>query len=218
MAAPSPARAAPPAATAPPASEDALLAALLRGLSDLRNPPAALTPELMELIGVLLREAVQGTLHLLLTRQEIKRELRAEMTMIAAQANNPLKFSPTVEVALAHLFGPGVRGFMPADAAMQDAFNDLRAHQFGVMTGMRAALAPLLARFDPAELEKKIVAKSALGGLFAAQKKARLWDQFVHSYGEIASEAEDDFHNVFGKAFVAAYEDQMTRLKSGNLK
>ena len=41
--------------------------------------------------------------------------------MIGAQANNPLKFSPTVEVALAHLLGPGVRGFMPAEAAIRRA-------------------------------------------------------------------------------------------------
>lgn len=133
--------------------------------------------------------------------------------MIASQANNPLKFSPTVEVALAHLLGPGVRGFMPAEAAMKDAYDDLRAHQFGVMVGMRSALAHLIARFEPSALEQKIAAKSALDALFLANRKAKLWDQFVALYATIASEAEDDFHALFGKAFVAAYETQMERLK-----
>ena len=60
---------------------------------------------------------------------------------IAAQANNPLKFSPSVEVALDHLLGTGVmRGFMGPTEAMRDAYTDLRAHEFGVMVGMRAAL------------------------------------------------------------------------------
>ncbi|MDP9994085.1 FHA domain-containing protein [Variovorax boronicumulans] len=196
------------------ASDDELLAAFLRGLASTHQPPEMLTPGLMERIGSMLRSATEGTLQLLLTRQEFKREVRAEVTMIAAQANNPLKFSPTVEVALAHLLGPGVRGFMPPEAAMRDAFNDLRAHQFGVMVGMRAALAHVITRFEPEELEKKISAKSALDAIFAANRKAKLWDQFVALYGGIASEAEDDFHNLFGKAFLEAYEEQMARLKS----
>jgi len=203
-----------PAAAPRTASDDELLAAFLRGLASTHQPPEMLTPGLMERIGSILRSATEGTLQLLLTRQEFKREVRAEVTMIAAQANNPLKFSPTVEVALAHLLGPGVRGFMPPEAAMRDAFNDLRAHQFGVMVGMRAALAHVIARFEPEELEKKISAKSALDALFSANRKAKLWDQFVALYGGIASEAEDDFHNLFGKAFLEAYEEQMARLKS----
>jgi len=196
------------------ASDDELLAAFLRGLASTHQPPEMLTPGLMERIGSILRSATEGTLQLLLTRQEFKREVRAEVTMIASQANNPLKFSPTVEVALAHLLGPGVRGFMPPEAAMRDAFNDLRAHQFGVMVGMRAALAHVIARFEPEELEKKIASRSALDALFSANRKAKLWDQFVALYGGIASEAEDDFHNLFGKAFLEAYEEQMARLKA----
>jgi len=209
-----PAPVAPPVAPRRAASDDELLAAFLRGLASTHQPPEMLTPGLMERIGSMLRSATEGTLQLLLTRQEFKREVRAEVTMIAAQANNPLKFSPTVEVALAHLLGPGVRGFMPPEAAMRDAFDDLRAHQFGVMVGMRAALAHVIARFEPAELEKKISARTALDALFSANRKARLWDQFVSLYGGIASEAEDDFHSLFGKAFLQAYEEQMARLKS----
>ncbi len=208
--APAPAR----APQAAPVPADALLAAFLRGLGSMHQVPDALTPGLMERVGALLRSSTEGTLQLLLTRQEFKREVRAEVTMIAAEANNPLKFSPTVEVALAHLLGPGMRGFMPAEAAMRDAFDDLRAHQFGVMVGMRAALAHVIERFGPEELEKKIAAKSALDSLFAANRKAKLWDQFVALYGGIASEAEDDFHALFGKAFLEAYEEQMARLKA----
>ena len=191
-----------------------LLAAFLRGLGPVHQTPTTLTPALMERIGSLLRSSTEGTLQLLLTRQELKREVRAEVTMIAAQANNPLKFSPTADVALSHLLGPGMRGFMPAEAAMKDAYDDLRAHQFGVMVGMRAALERLIARFGPEELEKKIAARSAIDSLFAANRKAKLWDQFTALYSTIAAEAEDDFHTLFGKAFLQAYEEQMARLKS----
>ncbi|MGB3069926.1 MAG: type VI secretion system-associated FHA domain protein TagH [Ottowia sp.] len=203
-----------PASPASQAADHELLAAFLRGLGPLQQSPAQLTPGLMERVGEMLRTSTEGTLQLLLTRQEFKKEVRAQATMIAAQANNPLKFSPTVEVALAHLLGPGMRGFMPAQAAMRDAYQDLRAHEFGVMVGMRAALAHVIERFEPSELEKNIAAKSKLDAIFSANRKAKLWDQFVALYGSIAKEAEDDFHSLFGKAFLKAYEEQMERLKA----
>lgn len=213
---PRPTAAAMGSAAVPPTADAELLAAFLRGLTITHQAPTALTPELMERMGTLLRSATEGTLQLLLARQEFKREVRAEVTIIAAQANNPLKFSPTVEVALAHLLGPGVRGFMPAEAAMRDAFHDLRAHQFGVMVGLRAALAHALERFEPAVLERKIATKSKLDALFTANRKAKLWDQFVALYADIALEAEDDFHSLFGKAFLQAYEEQMARFKDAD--
>lgn len=190
-----------------------LLAALLRGLGPLQQAPTMLTPGLMERIGDMLRSATEGTLQLLHTRQEFKHQVRAQVTMIAAQANNPLKFSPTVEVALAHLLGPGVRGFMPAEAAVRDAYQDLRAHEFGVMVGMRAALEHVIRQFAPEALEQNIATRSRLDAIFSANRKAKLWDQFIKLYAEIAREAEDDFHTLFGKAFLKAYEEQMERLK-----
>lgn len=216
---PAPAPAPAVAVHAPPQGEqaagDALLAALLRGLGPMQSTPELLTPGLMERLGELLRTSTEGTLQLLHTRQEFKHEVRAQVTVIAAQANNPLKFSPTVEVALAHLLGPGMRGFMPAEAAMRDAYQDLRAHEFGVMVGMRAALEHVIKQFAPEALEQNITAKSRLDAIFTANRKARLWDQFVKLYADIAREAEDDFHTLFGKAFLKAYQEQLDRLAGG---
>ena len=217
---PQPHAEAPPVAPVPPqpvgsANDDVLLAAFLRGVGSTHQMPAALTPELMERLGTLLRTSTDGVLQLLLTRQEFKRGLRSEVTMISTEANNPLKFSPSVEVALAHLLGPGVRGFMPAEEAMSNAFADLRAHQFGVMVGLRAAFAHVLEVFTPEKLEQRIADKSRLDALFSANRKARLWDQFCQLYAGIATEAEDDFHSLFGKAFAKAYDEQMERFRSG---
>ena len=208
---------APASASAPAAGShlDAeLLAAFLRGVGSTHQMPIALTPGLMERIGSLLRSSTEGTLQLLLTRQEFKREVRAEVTVIGAQHNNPLKFSPTTEVALAHLLGPGVRGFMPAQEAMADAFHDLRAHQFGVMVGLHAALEHVLKRFTPDQLEKRLTEKTMLDGLFAANRKAKLWDQFCALHATITQEAQDDFQQLFGQAFSKAYEEQMARFKA----
>lgn len=203
----------PSTAHAQASSGDALLDALRRGLGIPLSPPAGLTPELMEQIGVVLREATQGTLDLLTARALTKREVRAEVTMILSKGNNPLKFSPDVSFALSQLLVPQGRGFMPADEAMRDAYDDLRAHQFGFMAGMRAALAGVLKRFEPDALEARVASRGMFDNLLPGSRKARLWDLFEQMYGEISREAEDDFHALFGREFLRAYEEQIERLQ-----
>ena len=210
---PSPAAAAPPR-PAGPDTDPALLAALSQGLGVPGLRLDALTPELLLLIGQLLRESTRGAVELLVARAALKREMRAEMTMIVARENNPLKFSPSVEVALQHLLAPTSPGFMPAASAVRDAFDDLRAHQLGVMAGMKAALDGVLQRFDPQQLEAKLSTRSAIDSLLPATRKARLWESFQQLFSQLSSEAQDDFDELFGKAFLRAYEAQLDRLQA----
>ena len=207
---------APAAAPTPATSADiaALTAALREGLGVHNLPPETLvlTPALMRLMGRLVHEATRGTIDLLVARAALKREIRAEVTMIVTRENNPLKFSPSVDVALGHLLSPPVRGFMESDKAMRDAYDDLRAHQFGFLAGMRAALEGILRRFDPARLEGKLTEKSFLSALLPAKRKASMWDAFTEMYGQISAEATDDFHELFGKEFLRAYNEYIDQL------
>lgn len=206
--------ASPRAAAADSADIAALTAALREGLGVHNLPPETLvlTPTLMRLMGRLVHEATRGTVDLLVARAALKREIRAEVTMIVTRENNPLKFSPSAEVALGHLLSPPARGFMEADKAMRDAYDDLRAHQFGFLAGMRAALEGILKRFDPATLEAKLTEKSILASILPAKRKARMWDVFTELYGQISSEASDDFHELFGKEFLRAYNEYIDQL------
>ncbi|MEN9628905.1 MAG: type secretion system-associated domain protein TagH [Pseudomonadota bacterium] len=194
------------------AGTDELLRALLEGLGHLQAPITTLTPTLMKLIGTLLAESVRGAVDLLQARASVKREVRAEVTAIRPKQNNPLKFSPTATLALQHLLGPPVPGFLRADEAMRDAYRDLRAHELAVMAGMRSALAGLLQRFDPKTLETRMAGKSGLELLLAGGRRAQLWEAYQELFGQLSAEAEDDFHQVFGRAFLQAYEEQLDRL------
>ena len=207
------ARPGPAAPAADAGQRGELLDALLAGLEAPNLRLDTLTPETMQLIGQLLRESLRGTVELLVARAALKREMRAEMTMIVARENNPLKFSPSVEVALQHLLGPQTAGFMAPAPAVRDAFDDLRAHQLGVMAGMRAALEGVLRRFDPQQLEGKLTHRSAIATLIPATRKARLWESFQELFAQLQAEAQDDFDELFGRAFLRAYEEQLDRLR-----
>lgn len=217
--APSAAKPAPvPPSAAPAAASEALTRAFLAGLGMPNlQLPEGMTPEMMERVGRLLREATQGTLDLLLARATTKREVRADVTMIVSTDNNPLKFSPDVSAALQHLLVPPPGpGFLGPIAAMRDAYDDLRSHQFGFMAGLRAALAGVLKRFDPAILEQRLSQKTMLDSLLPMNRRAKLWDLYIALYRDIAVEAEDDFHALFGREFLRAYREQVERLSQGN--
>ncbi|MBK9663411.1 MAG: type VI secretion system-associated FHA domain protein TagH [Nitrosomonas sp.] len=202
-------------------NHEELLQAFLTGvgLSNL-DKPIELTPQLMNQIGQLLRMSTQGTLDLLQARALVKREMRAELTMIMSRENNPLKLSPSVEAALMHLLFPKAReqGFMPPLQAMKDAYNDLRSHQLGFMAGMRAALSGMLGRFNPNQLEKRLGQKTLVDSVFSLNRKANLWDMFTDRYDDISSEVEEDFHVLFGKEFLREYEAQIAKLEMDDKK
>jgi type VI secretion system FHA domain protein len=210
---PAPAKPAAPARAAGSVADDPIIRALLRGmgLEELHTRRSA--EEIAELAGAMLREATGGTMGVLMGRAMTKRESRLEMTMISTQANNPLKFFPDADSALTQMMGGAMPGYMAPPRAFENAFDDLKAHELAIMAGMRAALAGVLKRFEPQAIEARLQVPSVMDKLLASSRKAKMWDRMVELYGELAGEADSDFHRLFGEAFSAAYEEQIERLR-----
>lgn len=212
-----PALAAMPAAPQPPASSSAnelsILQALLEGLGlpNLRTDraPEALAREL----GQMLRAATTGTMEVLMARALTKRESHIDMTMIVPRANNPLKFFPDVDTALTQMLGNQIPGYLPPVDAISGAFDDLKAHELAVIAGMRAALAAVVQRFDPARIEQRLTEPGRMDKLLPGGRKARLWDRLLQSYGELARDADEDLQRLFGEKFSLAYEQQVAKLR-----
>jgi FHA domain-containing protein len=207
---PVPVDTAPPVAAAPSAAGH-LAAALKRGLGVAGGAGPVIGPDEAQRIGALLRAMTGGTLELLTARMVAKRELGAAATQLRTRENNPLKFSPDVDTALSHLIGPPERGFLDPQTAVQEAFDDLRAHQVALLAGMRAALESVMSRFDPATLEKRLAPGGAFD-LIPANRRARLWSTYSDEYARIVSEIEDDFDALLGRAFLNAYQAQLQAL------
>ena len=190
---------------------DEVMQALLRGLglSGLRTTRSP--AETAELVGAMLREATSGTMAVLMARAMTKRESRLEMTVLGAQANNPLKFFPDAESALSQMLTNAMSGYMPPVKSIGSAFEDLKAHELAVIAGMRAALDGVLARFNPALIEAR-EPEGVMDKMMATTRKARMWERMVELYDDILREADDDFQHLFGEKFSAAYEDQIGRL------
>jgi type VI secretion system FHA domain protein len=134
--------------------------------------------------------------------------------MIQAVENNPLKFSINIEDALRHILNPNPgSGYLSPITAFEEAHEDIEAHMMAVMVGMQAALKAVLHRFEPEILEKRLGQQALLEKL-PLYRQAKTWELFTELYSQIAYEAEDDFHQLFGRTFSQAYEEQIRRLES----
>jgi FHA domain-containing protein/type VI secretion system protein len=148
-----------------------------------------------------------------MARALTKKESRIDMTMISVSANNPLKFFPNPDSALTQMLTNTMAGYMPPVQAIRGAYDDLKAHELAVIAGMRAALAAVLQRFDPARIESRLAVPSVMDKMMVSHRKAKLWDRLVVLYGEIAREADDDLQRLYGEKFSEAYEEQVARLR-----
>ena len=198
-----------PATAQDTAAARAFLAAM--GAGDLDISDADL-PETMARLGGVMNTLVAGVRSILMTRQSIKSEFRINQTVISAGANNPLKFSVSVEQAVEAMARPTTKGYLPAAEAAREAMDDIAAHEVAMMTGMEAALKGVLAELEPGKLSARIDADKSFTSLLT-NKKARYWDVFETQFEKISDQAENDFHELFSKAFAQAYQAQLERLK-----
>ena len=187
------------------------------GLDNARISPEA-APDLMRLFGGLYLEIVTGLMDVLRARSSLKNEFRMQHTMIRAKENNPLKFSGRVEEAIEHLVFNRGSGFLPPEAAFKEAFQDIADHQTAMVVGMRAAFESLLRRFDPEQLEQRVIKGKKIGNLLPVNRKASCWERYEELYADISAAAEDDFQGLFGDEFTRAYEEQVARLSLSRKK
>lgn len=226
--APTPTAAPPPvAATAPPAAaamapgadQDAaaiLRAAFARGCGVDVNHVGEFTPLALEMLGRIVAAMTAGTIRLMHGRSSTKHEMRANVTIIATDGNNPLKFAPDGTAALTQLLGRGSPGFMPPLRAIEDAFDDLSAHQVGLLAGSRAAMYDVASMLGPERFLARAGEKTGLETVMPAKHKARLWDLYENGYQEMVGEAREEFENLFQRAFARAYEQEIDRINTGN--
>lgn len=159
--------------------------------------------------GRLLSKLVGGSMNLLTSRTIIKREVKAELTMMLDKENNPLKLLPDAKTVLKQMFGPPFPGFMTCERAVDDTFHDLQAHQMGMLAGMRAALNQLLRNFSPEVVDRQMGADVWYDRLMPKGRDGRAWVRYRALHQAAVSAVEEDFHTVFGQVFLSAYDAEV---------
>ncbi len=180
------------------------------GLTDL-DIPEQQHAQVLRVAGEVVREFVQGSIDVLAARATVKNELRAQRTILSANENNPLKFSPDAHYALTQFFKPAGSAYLPAVQAVREAFDDVKEHELAVIAGLRGAMEGLLRRIDPERLQSQAKEASGLDAVFPNRRKGKLWEQWLDLYKELKAAAGDDFDRLIGSEFVASYEEHLRK-------
>lgn len=206
----------PSARSAPSQGADtvALAAAFARGCGLGVEQIGAFDEAAVEKLGQLFAALVDGALHMVHARSSTKHEMRANVTIITTSGNNPMKFAPDAQAAMVQLLGRGLPGFMPPVEAVADAFEDLRAHQVGLLAASRSAMYAVAQRLAPENIAQSAGGPRGFSGLLPSAHKARLWDHYASTHAALLGEAREEFEAAFQSAFVRAYEGEVSRLQT----
>ncbi|MGQ3348706.1 type VI secretion system-associated FHA domain protein TagH, partial [Bosea sp. (in: a-proteobacteria)] len=159
-----------------------------------------------EQLGGLMRLVAVELKQLLAARAESKRIARsANQTMIQAQDNNPLKFSPTVDDALQLIFGRPKSGYLSAQKAFDESFKDLKAHQIKTYSAMQHALRMLVEDLDPQAIAESTAQERGLDSLLGS-RKAKMWDAYVARWDAKTAPYEDGLVDAFMLYFAECYD------------
>ncbi|MGB9094889.1 type VI secretion system-associated FHA domain protein TagH [Erwinia sp.] len=201
-------------------NSERLLAALMEGMGlEHGQGKPDLTEDQLRITGRMLSLFSQGTVALLSSRSILKRGVKAEMTMILNEANNPFKILPSGKTVLMQIYQSQMPGFMPPEQAVRDALVDLQAHQLGMIAGIRAIIAAMLQSFNPQRLEDHAKREGALPKFgLPGSKKAAMWEAYQRHYQNTSGEIEDDFHTLFGDAFLQAYDMEVNQYKDSQIR
>ena len=192
----------------PDAASDAaaLLAAFLEGAGQDAAVVAGRNPEaFLRETGRVFARLANGVRELLAVRATVKDHAGLDRTQISAALNNPLKPPVNAREATAALLGGGGEGYLAPLAAVEASFRDLKAHELAILEGAQSAVEELLELFDPAELEQRLDDAGMLAVLVQGGRRARLWELYQESYGEIAGAARTRFMGRLDDAFRSAY-------------
>jgi predicted component of type VI protein secretion system len=167
--------------------------------------PADVRARFAPLVAEWIREATQGLLKALGSRNAIKNEFRINLTSIQAMDNNPLKFSPNLEEALRNMFAVRSNAYMPGPLAIRKSFQDIAMHELAMITGMHAAFEHMMSRFSPATLQDRFDKIGGKSGLLQS-RKAHYWESYEQLYQEMTGNMDEAFHDLFGEEFAEVYE------------
>jgi type VI secretion system FHA domain protein len=187
----------------------AMLQAMGLAGSELKSTP----PEAAAAAGAVLRRLVGGVVVMLEARARAKAQLGAQGTALELEGNNPLKFARTPEQALAQLLNPPQRGFMPAERAIETAFQDLQAHQMATLAAMQGALQSTLARFSPEAIRNRAESRGLMAKIIPGARDGALWKAYEREFDGVANGSAEAFMDVFAKEFKEAYERTAAEMK-----
>ena len=166
--------------------------------------PAAKRNQVLQEAGQAVREMMLGLKELSRSRAEFTREVGITMSGRQSDATSPLMHITVTEEALVQLLtgtGPGANR---AVDEVRTQFARTRHYQQSIVLALREALAAMLERLDPDELERQFGGTTR--GPAGIEEQARNWSHYREMHRAVAASDETGLPAVFVEEFARAFQ------------
>ena len=198
-----------PAASADFSTEvtNACLQAFIRGLGISEvNQQGLNNSQSWEQLGQALQQSLQGVMHVMRERSQVKSAFRVNQTTFQQRENNPLKFSANIDDAFHNLFNRPGSSFMPARQAIAEAFTDISRHEAAIIAGANGAIRGLLSEIAPERIAATDMNAGFIEKVNPALKQARLWLRFKDLHNALSGEWQQRHNTAVSDDFITSYE------------
>lgn len=190
------------------APDGALLAAFCRGAGiDVSLLVDEEGTAIMERAGSIYREVLAGVGRLIEERAKSRGVHDMDRTTIGAADNNPLKWAPGQSLAV-DLLKERQDGFLKADEAIHQCFDDIDAHMRATEAAVDGAVQGILAATRP-----DLVAEQIVRGSSFKSRSTKCWEHYVELHSRLSSDAvmrratfEANFRRSYSEALDSALD------------
>lgn len=181
-------------------------------------------PEMMRLIGSMLRGLVGGVYRLASAAPPESRargdaaaagggDRAADGAVARSRSGNPLRLATDERRALLALLKPPLAGFTTGPAAIDEVLDELIQERSAARATIAAA-ERILARLAPAALQQRVDSDAAAGlldGWLPMARKARLWEQYLEQLRQITGGRENLDPAALGKLLADTWDAEAAR-------
>jgi type VI secretion system protein ImpI len=185
--------------------------AFLEGAQIDLDLPQGPRPELMRLVGGILRSLLAGVRRLAMTRSEAHAE--PDSAPLRSRDNNPLRFAADDRRALIALLKPPAVGFLPGSAAVDELLYDMTQHSAASRAAAISLAERILTRIAPTTLERRINSAFPLLLRLPWVRKARLWDVYLEEMRTLGAGNGNASAEMLRKAYGEALAAELSRMR-----
>ncbi|MGH8263932.1 MAG: type VI secretion system-associated FHA domain protein TagH [Steroidobacteraceae bacterium] len=176
--------------------------------------PASAIPQEMhgrflQAAGQLLREMVLGLTATRQSRAELKNRLRIQAN---DEESSALALSGGVDETLRRLLAGATGRNVTQAEAVRAGFQEIGHHERAIMEAVQAALADVIQRLSPEELEERFARGGKRSSIMGGNVKARNWELYSEFFRGLTQGSGEAMPHVFVEAFARAYESSIREL------
>ncbi|EPJ48777.1 MAG: hypothetical protein OFPII_04470 [Osedax symbiont Rs1] len=187
---------------------------LQRGLNvTLKQSDTAQTHDLLEEIGMTLREAVEGLLKI----QQASREQNQGLSNKVLQPieDNPLRLGLNYQETMAAMFNSDrSMVHLAAPMAVRESLIQIHLHQIATEYATKKALDAILQALNPTTLAARFKRYRGTAQQRKETEEGWAWEMYTHYYEELISSRQQGFEKLYSEVFDQAYDQRLRELQN----